>query len=29
MIGYLKSARVIMRDIEEKDWIDVHIYASQ
>ena len=30
LIGeYLKSERVIMREIEEKDWVDVHKYASQ
>jgi len=29
MVDYLKSERVIMREIEEKDWIDVHKYASQ
>jgi len=26
---YLKSERVIMREIEKKDWVDVHKYASQ
>ena len=30
LIGeYLKSERVIMQEIEEKDWVDVHKYASQ
>ncbi|ASN05390.1 GNAT family N-acetyltransferase [Virgibacillus necropolis] len=29
MIHNLKSERVILREIEEKDWIDVHKYGSQ
>ncbi|MFY0762251.1 GNAT family protein [Metabacillus dongyingensis] len=29
MINNLKSERVVLREIEEKDWIDVHKYASQ
>lgn len=29
MINNLKSERVILREMEEKDWIDVHKYASQ
>ncbi|MGN7388077.1 GNAT family N-acetyltransferase [Sporosarcina sp. SAFN-015] len=29
MINYLKSERVILREMEEIDWIDVHKYASQ
>lgn len=29
MSDYLKGERVIMREIEEKDWVDVHKYASQ
>ena len=29
MVDYLKSERVIMREIEKEDWIDVHKYASQ
>ncbi|KAA0965970.1 GNAT family N-acetyltransferase [Sporosarcina sp. ANT_H38] len=29
MVDYLKGENVIMREMEEKDWIDVHEYASQ
>ncbi|MGE7916079.1 GNAT family N-acetyltransferase [Lysinibacillus xylanilyticus] len=29
MIDNLKGRRVILREMEEKDWIDVHTYASQ
>ena len=29
MIGILKSQRVNLREMEEKDWVDVHKYASQ
>ncbi|MFJ7185061.1 hypothetical protein [Lysinibacillus xylanilyticus] len=29
MIDNLKGKRVILREMEEKDWIDVHTYASQ
>ncbi|WP_059103137.1 GNAT family N-acetyltransferase [Shouchella shacheensis] len=29
MIDHLESERVILREMEEKDWIDVHKYASQ
>lgn len=29
MINHLESERITLRDIEEKDWRDVHKYASQ
>ncbi|MHC8515923.1 GNAT family N-acetyltransferase [Sporosarcina sp. ITBMC105] len=29
MVGMLKSKRVLLREIEEEDWVDVHHYASQ
>src|SRR5699024_2132243 len=29
MIGVLKGERVNLREMEEKDWVDVHKYASQ
>ena len=29
MIDVLKGERVNLRDMEEKDWVDVHKYASQ
>lgn len=29
MIEDLKSERVILREVEKRDWIDVHKYASQ
>ena len=29
MIGNLKGTRVILREMEENDWLDVHTYASQ
>ena len=29
MISILKSERVNLREMEEKDWVDVHKYASQ
>lgn len=29
MVGMLKSKRVLLREMEEEDWVDVHHYASQ
>lgn len=29
MTGFLDGERITLREMEERDWIDVHSYASQ